>query len=103
MNDDRICYQSMLTPEERQAYDLALAFVSNLDGIQFNNIVFNIGTHVTAPEVSLMLAQQAAEEGLHVRSYQTMIEAVSLDPVSIYMKFQSDGMLARKNEYIMRQ
>lgn len=103
MNDDRICYRTALTDDERRAYDLALAFVSNLDGIQFNNIVSNIGLCVTAPEVSLALTQQAAEEGLHVRAYQTMIQAISLDPEAIYMKFVTDGMLAKKNEYIMRQ
>lgn len=103
MNDDRLCYRDRLTPEERRAYDLALAFVSNLDGIQFNNLVTNIGACITAPEVSLAVTQQAAEEGLHVRAYQTMIEAVSLDPEAIYMKFQTEGILAAKNEYIMAQ
>ena len=103
MNDDRICYRTALTDDERRAYDLALAFVSNLDGIQFNNIVSNIGLCVTAPEVNLTLTQQAAEEGLHVRAYQTMIQAISLDPEAIYMKFATDGILAKKNDYIMTQ
>jgi ribonucleoside-diphosphate reductase beta chain len=103
MNDDRLCYHQTLSADERRGYDLALAFVSNLDGIQFDNIVNNLSHHVTSSEVKLALTQQAAEEGLHVRAYQTMIEAVALDPVSIYMKFQTDGVLAAKNEYIMRQ
>lgn len=102
MNDDRLCYRERLTPAERNAYDKALAFVSNLDGIQFNNLIHNIGLHVTAPEVKLCLARQAAEEGVHVRSYQTMIEAVAMNPEDIYMMFARDGMLAKKNEYIMR-
>lgn len=103
MNDDKECYRSKLTEQERNVYDKALAFVSNLDGIQFNNLIHNIGQYVTAPEVSLMLARQAAEEGVHVRAYQTMIEAVSFDPEAVYMTFQRDGVLAMKNEYIMRQ
>lgn len=103
LGDDRQCYRQQLTDRERNAYDKALAFVSNLDGIQFNNLIHNIGQHITAPEVSLAIARQAAEEGVHVRSYQFMIEAISLDPENVYMMFERDGMLARKNEFIMRQ
>lgn len=100
---DRDQYRSgALSERERNAYDKALAFVSNLDGIQFNNLIHNIGAHITAPEISLAIARQAAEEGVHVRSYQFMVEAVSLNPDEVYMMFQRDGMLAKKNEFIMR-
>lgn len=102
MGGDRQVYRTGLTERERHAYDKALAFISNLDGIQFNNLIHNIGQHITAPEVSLAIARQAAEEGVHVRSYQLMIEAVSMDPESVYMAFEHDGMLAKKNEFIMR-
>ena len=70
---------------------------------RFNNLVQNIGQHVTAPEVSGALARQAAEEYMHVRVYQTMIEAVSLNPEEIYLAFERDGLLAQKNAYIMSQ
>lgn len=90
-----------LTEREKSAYDKSLAFVSNLDGIQFHNLVDNIGQFITAPEVSGAIARQAAEEYLHVRAYQTMIEAVSLDPQGVYMMFERDGMLAAKNAHIM--
>jgi ribonucleoside-diphosphate reductase beta chain len=104
MGPDRDFYRSgKLSDQERRAYDYALAFVSNLDGIQFNNLIHNIGAHITAPEVSLAIARQAAEEGVHVLAYQTMIEAVSMDPESVYMLFERDGLLAKKNEYIMYQ
>ncbi len=95
--------QGALSDAERRAYDKALAFVSGLDGIQFNNLIQNIGSCITAPEVNLAIARQAAEEGLHVRAYQLMIEAVSLDPEEVYMQFETDGMLAAKNAYIMGQ
>jgi ribonucleoside-diphosphate reductase beta chain len=101
LGDDRQCYREQLNERERNAYDKALAFVSNLDGIQFNNLIHNIGSHITAPEVSLAIARQAAEEGVHVRSYQFMVEAVSMNPEDVYMMFQRDGMLARKNDFIM--
>jgi ribonucleoside-diphosphate reductase beta chain len=103
LGPDRDCYRSKLTEKERNAFDKALAFVSNLDGIQFNNLIHNIGQHITAPEVSLALARQAAEEGVHVRAYQTMVEAISMNPEEVYMLFQRDGVLAKKNAYIMGQ
>lgn len=101
MGPDRDCYRSRLTEKEKSAFDKALAFVSNLDGIQFNNLIHNIGQHITAPEVSLALARQAAEEGVHVRAYQTMVEAISMSPEDVYMMFERDGVLAKKNAYIM--
>lgn len=102
LGQDRVDYRTKLTDRQRKAFDRALAFVSNLDGIQFNNLITNIGQHITAPEVGLAMARQAAEEGVHVRSYQFIVEAVSLDPEAIYMMFERDGMLAKKNEFIMR-
>ena len=103
MGEDKQCYKDRLTENERRAYDKALAFASNLDGFQFNNLIHNIGLCVTAPEVSGALARQAAEEYLHVRAYQTMVEAVSIDPEAVYTAFERDAILAAKNEYIMRQ
>lgn len=103
LSNDKQCYQNDLTNEERFAYDKALAFLSNLDGIQFNNINENIAVHVTSNEVSMCLSRQAWEEALHVDSYSMMIEAVSLDPMSVYMTFERDGLLAEKNEFILRQ
>lgn len=92
-----------LAQSEKDAYDKALAFLSNLDGIQFNNLTANIGRFITSPEVNSVISRQAWEEANHVRSYATMIEAISADPAHIYMMFARDGVLAKKNDYIMRQ
>lgn len=103
MGDDKLCYNTRLTDQERRMYDKALAFLSNLDGIQFNNITNNIAVHVTSPEVSMALSRQAFEEALHVDSYAVMIETVSLDPMKVYMTFEQDGILAMKNQYVLNQ
>ena len=103
MGGDKLCYRNVLSDVEQNAFDKALAFVSNLDGIQFNNLIHNIGSCITAPEVSGAIARQAAEEYLHVRAYQTMIEAISLDPELVYTAFERDGLLAAKNAHIMAQ
>ncbi len=46
-----------LTETERRVYKRSLAFVSNLDGIQTNNLVNNMMRQVTSPEVSLVLVR----------------------------------------------
>ncbi|WP_297478293.1 ribonucleotide-diphosphate reductase subunit beta [Ferrovum sp.] len=96
-------YNTVLTAAEKSMYDKALAFLSNLDGIQFNNLISNIGQHITSPEVSMCVSRQAWEEAVHVKAYSTMIEAIALDPSVIYMTFERDKVLAAKNEYIMQQ
>ncbi|EPN6553595.1 ribonucleotide-diphosphate reductase subunit beta, partial [Acinetobacter baumannii] len=102
MADDVASY-NRLNAADRFMFDKALAFLSNLDGIQFNNINQNIAKHVTSPEVSMCLSRQAWEEALHVKSYATIIETVSLDPMSVYMTFERDGLLAQKNQFILKQ
>ena len=91
----------MLTEGNLKAYQKALAFLSNLDGIQFNNLTMNIGRHITSPEVSMCIARQAWEEAQHVLSYAQMIESIGFDPKEIYWMFETDPILAEKNQYIM--
>lgn len=103
MGDDKVCYATRLEQGERDMYDNSLAFLSNLDGIQFDNLITNIGTHITSPEVSMTMARQAYEEANHVRAYATMIEAVSENPHRIYGMYQNVPELASKNNFIMTQ
>ncbi|PLC44498.1 ribonucleotide-diphosphate reductase subunit beta [Ralstonia pickettii] len=95
--------QGVLTPREKEAYDGALAFLSNLDGFQLHNITDNIAKHVTSPEVKMCLVRQAWEEALHVEAYSTLAEAICADPMEVYMRFERDGVLAAKNEHVLRQ
>ncbi len=90
-----------LTGGNLKAYKKALAFLSNLDGIQLNNLTMNIGRYITSPEVSMCIARQAWEEALHVLSYAQMIESIGFDPKEIYWMFETDEILAEKNQYIM--
>lgn len=103
MGNDRLDYTTKLDPAERAMYDKALAFVSNLDGIQFNNLITNIGAHVTSPEVSMAISRQAYEEANHVLAYSLMAEAVSERPLEIYGMYETDEILGAKNKFIMAQ
>jgi ribonucleoside-diphosphate reductase beta chain len=102
LTEDGPCYRNRLTDGERFAYDSALAFASNLDGIQLHNLA-NVGACITSPEVEMCIARQTYEEALHVDAYSEMVETVSADPMAVYMRFERDGILAEKNEHILKQ
>ncbi|MCB9362395.1 ribonucleotide-diphosphate reductase subunit beta [Candidatus Woesearchaeota archaeon] len=91
-----------LTEQEKRVYERSLAFVSNLDGIQTNNLVINITRQITSPEVSLAIVRQAYEEALHVHSYATMIEALNLNPEDVYGLYRKDMELYNKNKRILQ-
>ncbi|MBG90186.1 MAG: ribonucleotide-diphosphate reductase subunit beta [Actinobacteria bacterium] len=93
---------SELTPQEREVYQRSLAFVSNLDGLQTNNLACNIIRHITSPEVTLAVVRQTYEEALHVQSYATMIEALSLEPEEVYGLYRSDQNLYEKNQEVLK-
>lgn len=103
LSEDGACYRSRLTEGQRYAFDSALSFVSNLDGIQLHNLTNNISKCITSPEVEMLIARQAFEEALHVDAYSQIVETVSADPMEVYMRFETDGMLAAKNKHIMTQ
>lgn len=90
-----------LTLREREVYKRSLAFVSNLDGIQTNNLIINIARHITSPEVSLAVVRQAYEEALHVHSYATMVEALGFEPADIYGLYRRDRDLYAKNKKVL--
>jgi ribonucleoside-diphosphate reductase beta chain len=90
-----------LTETERKVYKRSLAFVSNLDGIQTNNLTLNMMRQITSPEVALVVTRQAFEEALHVHSYATMVEALGLDPDEIYGMYRRDRELYEKNKYVL--
>jgi ribonucleoside-diphosphate reductase beta chain len=83
-------------------YKKALAFLSNLDGIQFNSLTTNIGRWVTSPEVQMCISRQVFEEAQHVASYDTMISSIGFEPEEIYYAFENDPLLANKNEFITK-
>src|SRR3989344_4619557 len=90
-----------LTLKERQVYKRSLAFVSNADGIQTNNLIRNMIRHITSPEVALAVTRQAYEEALHVHSYSTMVEALNLDAEEIYGMYRRDINLYNKNRHVL--
>jgi len=90
-----------LTKAERHAYEGILSYLTFLDSLQTCNIP-HIKSSVTAPEVSLCMAEQISQEGMHNQSYQYIIETVipSEKRSAVYDFWRTDKVLFRRCEYI---
>ena len=64
-----------LTSAERHAFDGILSYLTFLDSVQTWNVP-HIKSTITAPEISLCLAEQISQEAMHNQSYQYIIETV---------------------------
>lgn len=90
-----------LTPEERYAFDGILSYLTFLDSVQTCNIP-HLKATITAPEISLCMAEQISQEGMHNQSYQYMIETI-IPPerrTDVYDFWRTDEVLLQRCEYI---
>jgi len=92
-----------LTPEERYAYDGILSYLTFLDSVQTCNIP-HLKSSVTAPEISLCMAEQISQEGMHNQSYQYIIETVipAERRNAVYDFWRTDKILAERCEFIAK-
>ena len=90
-----------LTPAERRAFDGILSYLTFLDSIQTCNLP-HVKSAVTAPEVSLCLAEQISQEAMHGQSYQVMLEAIvpSDRRAAVYDFWRTDDVLRKRCENI---
>lgn len=87
----------------RKCYDKTLAFLSNLDAIQLDNLSSNLSEHITCHEIKRVLNRQIWEEEIHVMSYSQMVEATCHNPIEIYNMHAVNPILHEKNTFIMEQ
>jgi ribonucleoside-diphosphate reductase beta chain len=90
-----------LTDEERYAFDGILSYLTFLDSVQTCNIP-HLKSSVTAPEISLCMAEQISQEGMHNQSYQYMIETIipSERRNQVYDFWRTDSVLRDRCEFI---
>jgi ribonucleoside-diphosphate reductase beta chain len=90
-----------LTLNERNVYDGILSYLTFLDSIQTCNIP-HLKSCVTAPEISLCMAEQNSQEALHSQSYSYMIETIipSDRRTSVYEFWRTDEVLRDRCEFI---
>lgn len=90
-----------LTKDEERAYDGILSYLTFLDSIQTCNIP-HLKSVVTAPEISLCMAEQTSQEAMHNQSYQFMIETIIPTEKRnyIYGFWRTDKLLFERCEFI---
>ncbi len=101
LKDDARDFTSSLSHEEQHAYKGILSFLIFLDSIQTVNLP-NFSNYITSPEVNLILAIQAFQEGIHSQSYATILESVvsSEEREEIYYFWRTNDILLERNKYI---
>lgn len=88
---------------QQLAYMRGLAFLSNLDAIQTDNLTQNVIGWITDPSIQQLIGRQISEEWIHVEAYSTITESVIKDPMAIYDMYRHVPQLAAKNDYITQQ
>jgi len=93
----------MLDSGQQLGYLRGLAFLSNLDAIQTDNLTQNVISFITDPTIQQCIGRQIAEEYLHVDAYSTMAETILRDPMVVYDMYRHVPQLAAKNDFITRK
>ncbi|MGC9504402.1 ribonucleotide-diphosphate reductase subunit beta [Baaleninema sp.] len=93
-----------LTPDERRAFDGVLSYLTFLDSVQTVNLP-QLKVSITAPEVSMCMAEQISQEALHNQAYQYMIETIipSDRRTAVYDFWRTDKVLHDRCEFIAKQ
>ncbi len=101
---DRKDWERMNTDEQNYIAK-TLAFFANSDNAVMKNINTRYHREITWPEVHLAMTQQAAMEGIHVISYNNMIDAVITDrqeKMHLFHAIQYDPIIREKIDWITR-
>ena len=92
---------SVISQDERQAFETVLGFFTTADSIAANNIVIGFYKHVTSPEVRMYLLRQGYEEAIHTHAYQYIVESLSLNEAKIFNMYREVDAIYNKEEFIL--
>ena len=93
--------KTVLTDDERHAFETVLGFFTTADSIAANNIVIATYRQITSPEIRMYLLRQAYEEAIHTQAYQYMVESLGLDGTEIYNMYREVDAIYNKEEFIL--
>jgi len=93
--------KTVLTPDERSAFETVLGFFTTADSIAANNIVIGFYKHVTSPEVRMYLLRQGYEEAIHTHAYQYIVESLGMDQSRIFNMYREVDSIYNKDEFIL--
>ena len=92
---------SVLTPDERRAFETVLGFFTTADSIAANNLVMGFYKHVTSPEIRMYLLRQAYEEAIHTHAYQYIVESLGMDESKIFNMYREVDAIYDKQEFVL--
>lgn len=100
MTNDKIDI-NMLIPEDREAYEAILSFLTFLDSVQTTN-PSNFNNFISAPDIKLLITFQVFQEAIHSQSYSYIIESIfqGTKKTKIYDLWRSNKILRERNQYI---
>jgi len=103
-SDDARSWASMNT-EEQKYISMALAFFANSDNAVLKNISTRFAIEIEWPEAQLALTQQAMMEGIHVKTYNNMIDSVIPDrkqKLDLFRAVENHPIIAKKLAWISK-
>ncbi len=93
---------SVLTDDERKAFETVLGFFTTADSIAANNVVLALYKHITSPECRMYLLRQGYEEAIHTHAYQYIVESLGMDESKIFNMYREVESIYNKDNMILR-
>ena len=92
---------TVLTADERRAFETVLGFFTTADSIAANNIVIALYRHVTSPECRMYLLRQGYEEAIHTHAYQYIVESLGMDQARVFNMYREIEAIYNKDNFIL--
>lgn len=93
---------TVLSADERQAFETVLGFFTTADSIAANNIVLAVYKHITSPECRMYLLRQGYEEAIHTHAYQYIVESLGMDESKIFNMYREVESIYNKDNMVLR-
>jgi ribonucleoside-diphosphate reductase beta chain len=93
--------QTILTPDERKAFETVLGFFTTADSIAANNVVLAFYRHITSPECRMYLLRQGYEEAIHTHAYQYIVESLAMDESKIFNMYREVQAIYDKDNMVL--
>lgn len=92
---------SVLSADERQAFETVLGFFTTADSIAANNVVLALYKHITSPECRMYLLRQGYEEAIHTHAYQYIVESLGMDESRIFNMYREVQAIYDKDNLVL--
>ena len=93
--------RTVLSDDERRAFETVLGFFTTADSIAANNVVLALYKHITSPECRMYLLRQGYEEAIHTHAYQYIVESLGLDGGKIFNMYREVEAIYNKDNLIL--